>query len=59
LMMWDDHDIFDGWGSYPEEQQNSPVYRDIWEQAREHFRLFQLQAADDRGLPSGMLCGSD
>ena len=59
LMMWDDHDIFDGWGSYPEEQQNSPVYRGIWEQAREHFRLFQLQAADDRGLPSGMLCEPD
>ena len=59
LMMWDDHDIFDGWGSYPEEQQNSPVYRGIWEQAREHFRLFQLQAADDRGLPSGMMCEHD
>jgi hypothetical protein len=55
LMMWDDHDIFDGWGSYPEAQQRSPVFRGIWEQAREHFRLFQLQAADDRALPSGML----
>ena len=55
LMMWDDHDVFDGWGSYPEEQQDSPVFRGIWEQAREHFRLFQLQAADDRALPSGML----
>ena len=46
LMMWDDHDILDGVGSYPEAQQRSPVFRGIWEQAREHFRLFQLQAAD-------------
>ena len=22
LMMWDDHDIFDGWGSYPQDLQN-------------------------------------
>jgi hypothetical protein len=59
LMMWDDHDVFDGWGSYPQEQQDSPVFRGIWEQAREHFRLFQLQAADDLALPPGMLCKPD
>ena len=24
VMMWDDHDIFDGWGSYSPEMQRSP-----------------------------------
>ena len=47
LMMWDDHDIFDGWGSYTPEQQECAVYLGIFSQAREHFRLFQLQAQHD------------
>ncbi len=51
LMMWDDHDIFDGWGSYPEDLQNSEVFKGIYEQARQYFLLFQLQAKDDRDLP--------
>jgi hypothetical protein len=54
LMMWDDHDIFDGWGSYPPPQQDSVIFRGIYEQAREHFRLFQLQS-NEAGLPPGML----
>lgn len=44
LMMWDDHDIFDGWGSYTPEKQNSDVFQAIFKQARAHFCLFQLQA---------------
>lgn len=43
LMMWDDHDIFDGWGSYPAEQLNSPVFQGIFAQAKAHFALFQRQ----------------
>ncbi|HEX6899107.1 MAG TPA: alkaline phosphatase D family protein [Thermoanaerobaculia bacterium] len=43
LMMWDDHDIFDGWGSYPPERQTCPVFDGIFALAREHFRLFQRQ----------------
>src|SRR5215208_565343 len=46
MMMWDDHDIFDGWGSHPQEQQGSPIFEGIFEQAREHFVLFQLQSND-------------
>lgn len=53
LMMWDDHDIFDGWGSYPPEQQACPVFQGIWKEARDHFRLFQLQAKDDSDLGEG------
>ncbi|MFM9433488.1 hypothetical protein ACFDR9_000529 [Janthinobacterium sp. CG_23.3] len=44
VMMWDDHDIFDGWGSYPAEQQASPVYQGIYAIARAYFQLFQLHA---------------
>lgn len=59
IMMWDDHDIFDGWGSYPEEQHKSDVYQGIYKRAREHFRLFQLQARDDNDLGAATLLGQD
>lgn len=57
LMMWDDHDIFDGWGSYPAHQQASKVFQGIYKHAREHFRLFQLQAKDDADLGEATLLG--
>ena len=44
LFTWDDHDIFDGWGSWPEDRQDCPVFRGLIEVAREHFALFQLGA---------------
>ena len=50
LMMWDDHDIFDGWGSYSPKLQDCAVFKGIFNQAREHFRLFQLQAKDNQDL---------
>jgi len=55
IMMWDDHDIFDGWGSFTPEQQASPVFQRIFAAAKRAFRLFQLRACpakalwDDRG----------
>ena len=55
IMMWDDHDIFDGWGSYPREQQECPVFKGIYEIARENFRLFQLQARDQADLSDATL----
>ena len=44
LMMRDDHDIFDGWGSYSPEEQASPVFRTVFAAARTGFSLFQLQS---------------
>ena len=44
LMMWDDHDIFDGWGSYSEEEQACDVFRAVFAAARNCFSLFQLQS---------------
>jgi hypothetical protein len=55
LMMWDDHVIFDGWGSYPADQQKSEVFQGIYRHARDFFRLFQMQAANDADLPPGVL----
>jgi hypothetical protein len=43
IMMWDDHDIMDGWGSYDDEQLGCPVYQFIFATARRCFELFQLQ----------------
>ena len=51
VMMWDDHDIFDGWGSYRPEIQTCRVYEGIFDIARDHFAVFQQQvdprAAED------------
>ena len=44
LMMWDDHDIFDGWGSYSDEEQESDVFQAVFAAARKTFLLFQLQS---------------
>lgn len=42
LMMWDDHDIFDGWGSHPFRRHRSPVYQGVFHVAKRHFAAFQL-----------------
>ncbi|MBK8210715.1 MAG: alkaline phosphatase family protein [Rhodospirillales bacterium] len=47
LMMWDDHDIFDGWGSYSEEEQACDVFQAVFAAARSCFSLFQLQNDPD------------
>lgn len=41
VMMWDDHDIFDGWGSYPGPDHDCPVYQGVFAVARTFFALFQ------------------
>ena len=45
IMMWDDHDIFDGWGSYSCEMQNSPLFQTLFRHARRAFWVFQMQHA--------------
>jgi len=45
IMMWDDHDIMDGWGSYKEAWAQNPVYRLIFETASRCFELFQLHGS--------------
>lgn len=45
IMMWDDHDIFDGWGSYSPEMQSSAVFKTLFKYARQAFWVFQMQHA--------------
>ena len=52
FMMWDDHDIFDGWGSYDPGLQASDVYQGLFASARAAFALFQLQLAKDEAHPA-------
>ncbi|EAU40616.1 hypothetical protein FP2506_02779 [Fulvimarina pelagi HTCC2506] len=51
-MMWDDHDIIDGWGSHADEVLDSPIGRGLFEAAREMFLLFQLGVGES-ALPPG------
>lgn len=44
VMMWDDHDIFDGWGSYPLADHDCPVYQGVFAIAKACFALFQRQS---------------
>lgn len=54
LMMWDDHDIFDGWGSYDADLQACPVYQGVFAAARDAFRIFQQQCAPGERVPGAM-----
>ncbi len=56
LMMWDDHDIFDGWGSYDAPMQNSAVYQGIYAAARRYFMAFQLHLAPSVARGVAYLC---
>ncbi|KAJ1508616.1 hypothetical protein HMI54_013948 [Coelomomyces lativittatus] len=40
-MAWDDHDIFDGYGSYPDYLQDSNVFKGIFQCALQFYLLFQ------------------
>lgn len=50
VMMWDDHDIFDGWGSYPEDLQTCDVFKAIFDQAKRYFELFQIRSKRNSSL---------
>ena len=54
LMMWDDHDIFDGWGSYDPELQACPVYQGVFAAARAAMRMFQMQCAPTESVPGSL-----
>ena len=59
VAMWDDHDLIDGWGSYPDERQLSRVYREaIWPAAHKAFRTFQQQLADGDEHPGAITPGA-
>lgn len=46
VNMWDDHDIIDGFGSYPHAFQLSPVFSGIGNIAFKYYMLFQQHSVD-------------
>ena len=46
LFMWDDHDIFDGYGSYDNDLQGCSVFQGVFSVARRFYLLFQHHTTD-------------
>lgn len=47
VNVWDDHDIMDGYGSYPHTFMKSPVFTGIGAIAYKYYMLFQHQSIPD------------
>ncbi len=58
IMMWDDHDIFDGWGSYPKDLHYSDVYQGIYLIAKDYFSIFQQHSVPGT-VPPCCMSGQD
>lgn len=41
VMIYDDHDIFDGWGSYDTDLQACPVFQGLFSVAQRFYLLYQ------------------
>jgi hypothetical protein len=54
VAMWDDHDITDGWGSYPQNLHECDVYRNLFRLATRYYRIFQQQLGDGQVHPSAV-----
>ena len=52
IMMWDDHDIIDGWGSQPEKLQDSDIFKLIYDVAKKYFELLQIRGRENVTLLS-------
>lgn len=50
LMMWDDHDIFEGYDKYSKEIANCDIYKCIFKTARKYFEIFQLRTIKNETL---------
>jgi hypothetical protein len=49
INIFDDHDIIDGFGSYPDEYMRSPVFSGLGAVAFKFYMLFQHQSSIDEG----------
>lgn len=50
VMMWDDHDIIDGWGSQPYRLEACPTYQAMFDSAKKYFTLFQVRSVNNQAL---------
>ena len=58
-FTWDDHDIFDGWGSHGSRVQENEAYLDVFDAARAAFRALQLGGDPSGRVPALLMAGSD
>lgn len=54
LMMWDDHDIYDGAGSYPPLLHGSPLMTGLFEIAQKMRLLFQHHTTPNKARQHGL-----
>lgn len=47
VNIWDDHDIIDGFGSYPDHLMRSPVFSGLGNVAFKYYMLFQHQSVPE------------
>eukprot|EP00834_Sanchytrium_tribonematis_P004908 NODE_267_length_11298_cov_1.167872.p3 type:complete len:477 gc:universal NODE_267_length_11298_cov_1.167872:5335-3905(-) len=45
-FVLDDHDLFDGYGSYPDRLQNCPVFQGVFKVAYKYYLFFQHQGTE-------------
>lgn len=50
IMVWDDHDIYDGWGSYKADPADRPYYVQAFDAARQTFEWYQARGKTNRSL---------
>ena len=55
VNTWDDHDTFDGWGSYPEELQTCPVFSMVFAQSQRFYLLFQHATTPEHAADDGYI----
>lgn len=53
VMIYDDHDIWDGYGSYDAELQNCAMFQGLFKVAKRFYLLFQQHATEDTARSSG------
>ncbi|KAI8825295.1 uncharacterized protein EV422DRAFT_492493, partial [Fimicolochytrium jonesii] len=58
INIVDDHDIFDGFGSYPDALQSCPVFRGIGAIGLRFYLLFQHHTTTERACDDGFWGGS-
>lgn len=50
VMIWDDHDIHDGWGSYVADPSDRPYYTQAFAAARQSFEWYQARGSMNRSM---------
>ncbi|CEP10655.1 hypothetical protein [Parasitella parasitica] len=58
MNMWDDHDIIDGYGSYPPEMQQAECFQVLFANACRFYYLFQQHTTVELARRHGMIQGS-